>query len=267
MSTAGGDPALPYVVPLIAEARAGQGSGHMHLGLWPSPPARITAEDWRAAQDRMTAMVLDLADLRDGQRIADIACGLGGTLRAIAARVRSRALFGVNIDPVQLQLCPSDLADCVQADATALPFSAQSLDRAICLEAAFHFSDRAAFLASVAGALAPGGLLVLADILLQPGPLTPGEGAALAGLLRRDFGPWPQPWLTPAELETMAARAGFERIAHHDITARTRPSHAFICGPRRPEPPRSGIEALRFLHESGLLHYGIFVLRRPGSQP
>jgi hypothetical protein len=54
--------------------REGAVTGHIHLGYWDRPPAGPADDaDWRAAQDRLTERVLDMAHIADGQVIADVA--------------------------------------------------------------------------------------------------------------------------------------------------------------------------------------------------
>lgn len=273
MSTAG-DSALflPYMDAMIAAYRAGQASDHVHLGYWPQPPpGPISPDDWRAAQDRLTEAALDLADLHDGQRIADVACGLGGTLRAVLDRVAPAHLAGINLDPRQLALCPgkAEKVTLLQADAVDLPVTPKSFDRLICLEAAFHFCSRAAFLQSAARALAPSGKLVLGDILLARGPLTETETGRAEDRLRRDLGPWPDPWCDVPTIESMTSDAGLTIRTIADVTDGTRPSHAFIA----PRPAKDllqadldGTQVLRFLHDHGLLRYVLIVLEPKTAQ-
>lgn len=267
-STAGADSPLGYIAPFLEARRRGEVSDHIHFGYWEQPPAGpVDASGWAAAQARLTGRLIGMADLADGQRIADVACGIGGTLRAIAASVRPGLLVGLNIDARQLAFCPGpgEGVVLVQADAARLPLAPESFDRIFCIEAAFHFSQRSAFLAGAARALRPGGRLVLADILIDPASVPELHRAAIADGLRRGFGPWPAPWLTRGGLTALLAGAGLCPVEEEDATAATLPSYQVIApGPPPPGSPESWPAAhiMRFLHQRRALRYWLVAARR-----
>ena len=267
-------PSLAYVDGLIAAYHAGQAGRDVHLGYWDDPPALSGAcepGEFIAAQARLTARLIALASPRDGERVLDVACGLGGALAMLAALRSGLALIGLNIDPRQLQICRSvapparGSLSLVAADACSLPFAAASFDTVLCIEAMFHFSARRSFLAEAARVLRPGGSLLLSDILLRdPGAAAPWPGDAIVAALRRDYGPWPMPWCDHARLLRWARAVGLSVEHAADWTAETRPSYRITAPDPHPElqqNPDAG-RVLRWLHAAGWLTYQIARFRR-----
>lgn len=265
----------PYFDQLIAAYRVGQTAPHVHLGLWDSPPAHFapcSAHEFEAAQQHLTDFVIDACAPRPGHRIADIACGLGGTLATLAARDASFDLIGINIDRRQLDICrsaaPSRSLSLIAADACALPLAAGTLDRIICLEAAFHFPARHAFFKECARVLRPGGRLVLTDILLQkPSPEAPIGADAAGEILQSEYGPWPEVWTSVDTVIAQALDAGLSCTKRTDLTAATLPSYRIIA----PNPwgapflrPNAG-RLMRWLHETGRLSYVLLELQLTGT--
>ena len=81
---------LPYFDLLFdAKARGVAGSEaferFVHLGYWPEPStATLGIEDFVAAAERLNALLLETALIRNGQSLLDVGCGVGGTLEAIS---------------------------------------------------------------------------------------------------------------------------------------------------------------------------------------
>ncbi len=259
-------PRVPsYFDGLIEGFRRGHAGRDVHLGYWDDPPPLSTpcsAQEFEDAQARLTDLLIELAALRDQQDVLDVGCGFGGALEAIG-QWREMRRTGVNIDPRQLDICRSlpmrdgSLA-LIEADACALPLQAASFDRAICIEAMFHFRSREAFLHQVARVLRPGGRLAVSDILLRaPGAEAPTPVPDIEAILRSEFGPWPQLWIEPEELISAAARAGLRLERRLDATRATLPSYR-VTAPQNegtfPRRPSAG-HLLRWLHANGHLTY------------
>jgi cyclopropane fatty-acyl-phospholipid synthase-like methyltransferase len=246
----------------------------VHLGYWDDPPSLGTAcrpGEFDSAQACLTARVIELAHLQPGQRVLDVGCGLGGTLAVIAPRHPGMTLVGLNIDRRQLELCRSIALPAggslalVEADAVVLPFAAASFDRVFCVEAMHHFRSRRMFLAEAARLLRRGGAFLITDILLRdPATAAPWSREVISATLRRDYGPWPDPWVETASLRQWADAAALDLVASEDWTAHTLPSYRIVAPDEAPElrrPPHAG-NVLRWLHTHGWLTYQMLVFRR-----
>ena len=227
--------------------------------------------EFRAAQARLTHCMIGGAYLQPDQYVLDVACGLGGTLVALAARVPGVKLVGLNIDRRQLELCRdirSSAAGClalVQADACVIPFAASTFDHIFCVEAMFHFQSRRTFLAEAARLLRPGGAMHVSDIFLQrPTTGSPWDDDVIAAILGRDYGPWPEPWIGVANVLDWAAARDHDLAGSEDWTAQTLPSYRIVAPDQAPElsqHPDAG-HVLRWLHTHGYLTYQRLVFRR-----
>jgi ubiquinone/menaquinone biosynthesis C-methylase UbiE len=89
-------------------------------------------------------------------RILEVGCGTGYWLRAL----EGRAGFVAGLDRSAEMLAhaaASDSGAIVRGDALALPFTAGSFDRLVCINALHHFPDRERFLTEAHRVLARGG--------------------------------------------------------------------------------------------------------------
>lgn len=257
-----------YFDALIAARRAGHVGRNVHLGYWDDA---LSSVGFEAAQARLTERIIALAPPADGHAVLDVACGFGGTLAALDATQTGLRLTGLNIDPRQLALYrgpvagPGNTLNLVAADACALPFRPASFDRAYCVEAMFHFASRHRFLTEAARTIRPGGLLTTCDILLrQPIQGAPWDPASITAIVRRDYGPWPEPWTDIAQVLSWADAAGFDLLTLQDWSAATLPSYRFVAPDRpglRPHHACAG-EVFRWMHTNRWLTYPAMVLRR-----
>jgi MPBQ/MSBQ methyltransferase len=261
---------VPIAVPsyfnfLIEGFVAGGAGRHVHLGYWDDPPSLATpceAQEFEGAQARLSDILIALANVREGQSILDVGCGFGGTLEALAKWPNMR-LAGINVDRRQLEICRSlalggNTLSLIMADACALPFRSEAFDRVFCIEAMFHFRAREIFLREAANVLRSGGRLVLSDILLR----APDEQAALSAaavetVIRDEYGPWPQLWVTVDRIVDAAQRVGLTLDRIVDATRQTLPTYRVTAPQQRDELPSrpSAGSVLRWLHNEGYLSY------------
>jgi ubiquinone/menaquinone biosynthesis C-methylase UbiE len=159
--------------------------------------------------------ILDLAAIRAGERVLDVATGTGMVLFRLAEQVGSAGLAaGVDFTTAMLAQAshrrdaesgpaartPALLA----AHAAQLPFREASFDVVTCRLGVHHFSDPEAGLAAMAAVLRPGGRLVIADFVR---PLDADEGAAHDRLERLRGHVYVEIYTEP-RLEAMMAGAG-----------------------------------------------------------
>jgi len=151
---------------------------NLHCGYWPEGEEQLPL---REAQERLTTLVAERSGLRSGDWLLDVGCGTGGpavqTARGTGCRVA-----GVTVSRSQARTARwrardegmSGTARFLLADAMDLPFRGGSFAVAWAVESLFHMASRARALAEVARVLAPGGRVLLTD-LVERHPLSEEE--------------------------------------------------------------------------------------------
>ena len=264
----------PYFDSLIEAYHHGAMQRSVHLGYWRGGDDG----DFGGAQTRLDQLLIDLANIEDGQSILDVGCGFGGTIARINETFRHMRLAGINIDERQIDICRKiagrgdNLVEWQMADAGALPFADVSFDRILCVEAMFHFASRRKFFAEAARVLRPGGVLAGTDILISSSAQS--SPFAIDAILQAGFGPWPDVWGADADHVSLAVAAGLAGEIR-DISLEVAPSYRYTAPPgaepgdaSAPAPLRASA-ALRWLHERGWLQYVWFRFERPraGTAP
>jgi cyclopropane fatty-acyl-phospholipid synthase-like methyltransferase len=165
---------------------------------------------------RITAVAAVYGALRDGMRVLDVGCGVGGPGRFLADRYGCR-VTGIDVVPERVKHATAltkltGLARRVsyrQADATALPFPDAAFNQVWMLDAGVHVRDKTALFGQLARVLLPGGLLVLHDQFGLPPAMRP--------VMRR------APYFAPTlgKLLRYLEHAGFRLLAWQDTTTQT----------------------------------------------
>jgi ubiquinone/menaquinone biosynthesis C-methylase UbiE len=267
---------LPYIDFLLRDlarddpdTRAAFGR-HVHWGYWPDPAAADGSyADYGAAAERMARRVTDAGRVRDGMRVLDCGCGIGGTVASMNERFSNVDLVGLNIDERQLEVArrevdarPTNRVTFVQGDACELSFDDASFDAVLAVECIFHFPSRRRFLSEAHRVLRPGGHLGLSDFVPSPAAI-PVQAALKVTSSLKYFGPQNP---VPAFMTTyrvMARRAGFA-LEHEDVTRNTLPSYGVLLRRYRDlseDAFRAG-RVLEKLSRLGLARYKIFSLER-----
>ncbi|MCO1575659.1 methyltransferase domain-containing protein [Crossiella sp. SN42] len=166
----------------ITEFIDGDLGGSFHVGYWAGLPYGTPVQE---AAQRMTALMIDKLAVRPGQRVLDVGCGTGRPALELA-RSTGAEVVGVNVSRRQLDLAERNAAEAGLtervrfefADATDLPYPAESFDGVWLFESLFHMPDQAKVLRQLAEVLRPGGRLVIAD-LVQLVPLTEEQNQEL----------------------------------------------------------------------------------------
>lgn len=152
-----------------------------NLGLW--APGRPYADACAA----LAQAVGEAARLSPGDHVLSLGCGAGEELLHWINRFGADAVVGIEADPDAVRQAHA-LAQrsghgtrITVLGQSALPhqtaFTPEAFDAVVAVDAAYHFSPRAAFLQSVRASLAPGGRLAFTDLSLPP-------NAAAARVLR-----------------------------------------------------------------------------------
>ena len=112
--------------------------------------------------------LVDAAGPQPGQRVLDVGCGTGVVAREVARRLgASGTVVGIDASPGMLDVARAESGraglaiDWHEGRAESLPFPDGAFDLALCQFALMFFDDRAAALAQMRRALAPGGRVAI----------------------------------------------------------------------------------------------------------
>jgi len=263
--------------------------------------------------ENMVRYLAEIAGLGEGDRVLDAGCGVGGSSILLSRAFGCRCV-GITLVEGQARLArgfaakgeaggipavrasghtaasgrerpePPAAARFVTNDFNSPSFKPGSFDVVWALESFDHADDKEAWIRTMFGLLKPGGRLVIADGFRTATPASESQASAYARFLAG----WAVPHLcSVTELESYAARAGFEPFHGEDISADVMP-HAraiFRFGllfiPLRWMLAKAGLTSAEKLgnayatyfqyrtFKQGLWTYGAFCFRRPahGAAP
>lgn len=155
-----------------------------------------------------------LLRLRPGDRVLDVGCGPGNTLRRLVGEIGTDGL-AVGVDPAAGMLTravadtDAENAVYVRADGAALPFGDASFDAVSCFGALYLVERPFAVIDELVRVLAPGGrLAILTTCNRAPGPLRPfiDLGRPISGFR----------WFGPDDITAALRRAGIATV-HREV--------------------------------------------------
>lgn len=190
----------------VIEAYYGS-SDFYNFGFW--------AAETRTQSQASEALVARLLEFIPPERrigsILDVACGLGASSRHLLRHFEPSQVVGINVSEQQLARACQNAPGCtfLVMDATRLDFEDATFDNILCVEAAFHFDTREAFLREALRVLKPGGRLVHSDILMSKLP---------PATMKRTHIPDANAMTTADELEHALLAAGFASVEVVDAT-------------------------------------------------
>jgi SAM-dependent methyltransferase len=168
--------------------------------------------------------LLDLVELRPGERVLDVACGTGVVSRLAARRVApSGTVTGLDLNEGmltvagRLPLPPGFTIEWRQGSALALPFPDRAFDVVVCQHGLMFFPDRLKALEEMRRVLTPGGRVAI-SVWTGPSPYFVAQREALARYLGVEAASTSAVAFSlgdPVELSGLLTGAGFRDVVVH----------------------------------------------------
>jgi tocopherol O-methyltransferase len=249
---------------------------HIHHGYWEDH------ESPAAAQVKLVAQLAKRARIRQGARVLDVGCGLGGSALWLARQLGC-SVTGITLSPVQVRLAmgrvrAERLEEHVRflvMDATQLDLDLESFDVVWIIECSEHIRDKAGLLASCARLLRPGGRLALCAWLASEHQ--PAEHAQLIaevchGMLcsLASLGDYTR-WMQAGGLHAVEAEDITEHVAQtwvHCTAIVERPEIKALLQlmDRRTRDFVHAFAAIYRAYAVGAMSYGLFTATKPGER-
>lgn len=233
---------------------------HVHWGYWDNPKTKaISPKEFHQAGELMLRHVIETAGIKDGCKVLDVGCGLGGTIKYLNERFSNCEFVGVNIEERQIAVAQKSIKakngntiKFVHADACALPFTKPKFDVILCVESIFHFPDRETFMKECQRALLPKGRLTISDFV-------PVEAASsIFNFIEHKFDLLSPVYgnvridISVPRYRRIARATGFTLVSVEDITTNTLPTYCFL---KKISTPLHASDAKQFNRSNSLAEY------------
>lgn len=193
--------------------------GQWHLGVFAAPD-----ESLHDAQIRASRIMADGAGLKPGHRVAEVACGVGGTTRFLA-RDYGCMVWATNIAESQIaearEITKAEGLDrAIEysiADFHALPAANASFDCWWCQEALLYAVDKKKVIGEGLRVVKPGGTLVLSDLMLDH-RLPISERETFLTAMKAPH------MSSPEELDAIVTEMGLKVVDRRDWSAHAAPT-------------------------------------------
>jgi ubiquinone/menaquinone biosynthesis C-methylase UbiE len=134
-----------------------------------SRKARSYEKYGSAIFENLASPLLEMSQIRPGEKVLDVACGVGiPSLAAAKLIAPGGSLVGVDLAPgmvdlarIRAQRLGLSNISFQEADAEQLPFPNESFDAVLCHQGLVHFTDRTKALGEMRRVLKPGGRVAL----------------------------------------------------------------------------------------------------------
>ncbi len=204
-----------------------EGTRNIHQPLWPAHVNSVS-EAVNVSNELVYKELLAVQEEFGGAelQVLDLGCGVGASVVYLAERAQERARFlGITISEVQSEFAKNyaikhSLSRCefMQGDFLDLP-SMAPVHLAYSIEAFLHATDASAYLAQVAGCLAPQGRLVIVDDFLT----ARGAHSALSSKEKGWMNDYRDHWLANSlvseeRVGELAASHGLRLVKSDDLT-------------------------------------------------
>lgn len=254
---------------------------HIHHGLWEGN------ESSAAAQQNLTDTLIRKAGIREGERVLDVGCGMGGS-SIYLAKALGCDVTGITISPVQRWWAArrsrwagvSGRAAFVGADAEQIEFEPASFDTIWCIECSEHLFDKPRFFQRAAGWLRPGGKIALCAWLAGDEPYSDAAARDLHDVCEGFFCPslgtsqdyisWmEQAGLKVEQFEDWTSRVDRTWEICRDRVQQTRVRWLARVIDRQSVMFLDRFETILRAYRTGAMKYGCFVAKKPsaGSPP
>jgi ubiquinone/menaquinone biosynthesis C-methylase UbiE len=268
--------ALPYFDDLLGQiARTPDSSlakafqRHVHWGYYVSPDGADDSLDaYLVAAESMAERVCQAARVRNGLRILDVGCGVGGTIAHMNEHLSGCQFVGLNIEERQLAVARESVkpqsgntVEFVQGDACAMPFADGQFDVVMAVECIFHFPSRKTFFGEARRVLRPGGTLAVSDFVVDGEKLD--ELVAWTESSGSDQGSYFGTTSRIPSSDTYARLGrtkGFAQLSDVDITSETMPTYLFLKKLYRDNGIPGGVEGTAYFEETarrGFIQYRV----------